>query len=88
LRDGKQKTVEASIGAMPRNLASEEHEAAQPGGGKTANALGMKLLPLDLQLRRELKVRSGVNGVVVGQVAGDSPGSSPPPATFDQVKSR
>jgi hypothetical protein len=56
-RDGKQKPVEASIGAMPRNLASEEHEAAQPGGGKTANALGMKLLPLDLQLRGELKVR-------------------------------
>jgi hypothetical protein len=57
LRDGKQKTVEASIGAMPRNLAFEERKPAQPGGGKTANALGMELLPFDLQLRRESKVQ-------------------------------
>jgi serine protease Do len=73
VRDGRQKTVEASIGEMPQNVASAEHEAAQPGSGKAANALGMELLPLDPQLRKELKVPKDLNGVVVGQVANGSP---------------
>jgi serine protease Do len=73
MRDGKQRTVEAFIGEMPQNVASEEREAAQPGSSKTANALGMLLLPLDPQLRRELKVPKDVNGVVVGQVASGGP---------------
>jgi serine protease Do len=71
-RDGKQKTVEASIGEMPQNVASAEREAAQPGG-KPANALGMELLPLDPQLRKELKVPKDLSGVVVGQVTSGSP---------------
>jgi serine protease Do len=73
VRDGKQRTVEPSIGEMPQNVASEEPEAAQPGSGKTANALGMQLLPLDPQLRKELKAPKDLSGVVVGQVASDSP---------------
>jgi serine protease Do len=73
MRDGKQRTVEAFIGEMPQNVASEEREAAQPGSSKTANALGMQLLPLDPQQRRELKVPKDVNGAVVGQVASGGP---------------
>ncbi len=55
VRDGKQKTVEASIGEIPQNVASAERETAQPGSGKAANALGVELLPLNSQLRKELK---------------------------------
>ncbi len=73
VRDEKQKTVEASIGEMPQNLASAERETAQPGSGKAANALGMEFLPLDPQPRKELKVPKDLNGVVVGQVANGSP---------------
>jgi serine protease Do len=73
VRDGKQRTVEASIGETPQNVASEEREAAQPDSGKTASALGMELLPLDPRLRKELKVPKDLNGVVVGQVASGSP---------------
>ena len=73
VRDRKQKTVEASIGEMPQNVASAERAAAQPGSGKAADALGMELLPLDPQLRKELKVPKDQNGVVVGQVASGSP---------------
>ena len=73
VRDGKQRTVEASIGEMPQNVASAEPESAQPGSGKAANALGMELLPLDPQLRKELKVPEDLKGVVVGQVASGSP---------------
>ena len=67
VRDGKQKTVEASIGEMPQNVASAEPEAAQPGSGKAADALGMELLPLDPQLRKELKAPEDLKGVVVGR---------------------
>ena len=73
VRDGKQRTVEASIGETPQNVASEEREATQPDSGKTASALGMELLPLDPRLRKELKVPKDLNGVVVGQVASGSP---------------
>jgi len=73
VRDGKQKTDEASIGEMPQNVASAETEAAQPSNGKAVNALGMELFPLDPQLRKELKVPKDLNGVVVGQVASGSP---------------
>ena len=54
-------------------MASAEREAAQPGRGKPANALGMELLPLDPQLRKELKVPKDLNGVVVGHVTSGSP---------------
>jgi serine protease Do len=70
VRDGKQKTVEVSIG---ENVASSETQAAQPGNGKAVNAFGMELLPLDPQLRQELKAPKDLNGVVVGQVASGSP---------------
>jgi hypothetical protein len=73
-RDGKQKAVEATISEMPQNVASAERKAAQHRSGKPANALGMELLPLDSQPRKELKVPKDLNGVVVGQVTSGSPG--------------
>jgi hypothetical protein len=61
-RDGKQKAVEATISEMPQNVASAERKAAQHRSGKPANALGMELLPLDSQPRKELKVPKDLNG--------------------------
>jgi C-terminal processing protease CtpA/Prc len=57
---------------MPEKVASAQRGAAQPNGS-TANALGMEFVALDPQLRQELHVPKEVNGVVVGQVASDSP---------------
>ena len=71
-RGGKQQTVEATIAEMPEKVASAQRGAAQPGGS-AARALGMELVALDPQLRQELHVPKEVNGVVVGQVASDSP---------------
>jgi serine protease Do len=73
VRSGKRETVEATIGEMPQKVASAESAAGQPGGESRANALGMELLPLDPQRRKELDVPKDVNGVTVGQVASDSP---------------
>jgi serine protease Do len=73
LRDGKQ--IDARIGEMPQNeaVASVKRAPAQPGGGGAASALGMELVSLDPQLRKELRLPKEVNGVVVGQVATGSP---------------
>jgi serine protease Do len=71
-RGGKQQTVEATIAEMPEKVASAQRGAAQPGGS-TGRALGMELVALDPQLRQELHVPKEVSGVVVGQVASDSP---------------
>jgi serine protease Do len=71
-RGGKQQTVEATIAEMPEKVASAQRGAAQPGGS-AARALGMEFLALDPQLRQELHVPKEVSGVVVGQVASDSP---------------
>jgi serine protease Do len=71
-RGGKQQTVEATIAEMPEKVASAQRGSAQPGGS-TGSALGMELVALDPQLRQELHVPKEVSGVVVGQVASDSP---------------
>jgi hypothetical protein len=76
-RDGKQQTVEATIAEMPEKVASAQRGAAQPGGS-AARALGMELVALDPQLRQELHVPKEVSGVVVGQVASDSPAGQIP----------
>ena len=71
LRDGKEQTLEATIGEMPRKAASPEQEGEQP-----SSALGMQFVPLTPQLRSQLRVPKDVNGVVVGAIASDSPAQS------------
>jgi serine protease Do len=71
-RDGKTQTLVADIGSMPAKFASAGPTAEQPGSA-TGSALGMELAPLGPQLRKELKIPTGVNGVVVTRVASNSP---------------
>jgi len=71
-RGGKQQSVAATIGEMPEKVASAQRGVVQPGN-TMASALGMELLPLDPQLRKELQVPKDVNGAVVGRVASGSP---------------
>ena len=71
LRNGNEQTLDATIGEMPKKLAS-----AEPGGEQPASALGMQFVPLTPQLRSQLRVPKEVNGVVVGQIASDSPANA------------
>ncbi|MBV9814500.1 MAG: DegQ family serine endoprotease [Alphaproteobacteria bacterium] len=75
IRERRQQTVEATIGQMPQQISSAQSKAASPAGGSAAAALGMELLPLDAQLRKELNVAKDVNGVVVGRVEANSAAS-------------
>src|SRR5215471_6870977 len=87
LRNGKQQTLEATIGEMPKKMA-----AAEESGGELASALGMRFEPLTPQLRGQLRVPKDVNGVVVGQIANDSPattlGIEPGDSSSRSIKSR
>jgi serine protease Do len=75
VRDGKKMTLDATVGKMPNNLqASAEQGPAAPSA--PASALGLQLAPLTGQMRSELQVPKNVTGVVVTQVAGDSPAAS------------
>jgi serine protease Do len=71
LRNGNEQTLDATIGEMPKKVAS-----AEPGGEQPASALGMQFVPLTPQLRSQLRVPKEVNGVVVGQIANDSPANA------------
>jgi|SRR5579871_4637348 serine protease Do len=70
-RDGKQRQLAAEIAPMPAKYAAAEPN--QGGAGAPASALGMQLEPLTPELRRQLKIGANVNGVVVAQIAPDSP---------------
>jgi serine protease Do len=71
LRNGKEQTLDATIGEMPKKLASVEQSGEQP-----ASALGMQFVPLTPQLRSQLQVPKDVNGVVVRHIASDSPANA------------
>jgi serine protease Do len=76
LRDGKEETLDVTIGEMPKKVASAEEGGEQQGGEQKSSALGMELVPLTPQLRSRLHTPKDLKGVVVGAVAGDSPAAS------------
>ncbi|RDS80584.1 DegQ family serine endoprotease [Dyella monticola] len=68
MRDGSEKTLNATIGTMPRNgnAASELGKAAPSGG---SNALGLTVQNLDSATRSQLGLRPG-EGVAIGDITG------------------
>ncbi len=68
-RDGKETTVAANIAQMPENL----QQVAAGGGEEEASGLGMQLASITPVRRQQFRIPKDVEGVVVTQVAGDSP---------------
>ncbi|HKT28736.1 DegQ family serine endoprotease [Dyella sp.] len=68
LRDGKEKTIDATIGTMPRdqNALSAMGKAAPSGG---ANALGLSVENVDASTRSQLGLKAG-EGVAIANVTG------------------
>lgn len=74
-RRGKETKLTVVLGEFPEE---DQVSAATPGGGPTgvgatAEALGLKLATLTPELRQRLKLPEDVTGVVVTEVAADSP---------------
>jgi serine protease Do len=72
-RDGKTQQIVADIGAMPAKIAAASGTGESQPHAAPSSALGMQLAPLGPDLRKELKIPNGVNGVVVASIATDSP---------------
>jgi serine protease Do len=68
LRDGKQQTIDATIGAMPRdqNGRSAPAKAALSSG---ADALGLSVESIDASTRSQLGLKAG-EGVAIASVTG------------------
>jgi serine protease Do len=76
LRGGDKKTIDIAIGPMPENpqqVAQNDQGGDEQESGGSATAMGVKLAPLNEQLRRQAHVPKSVKGVVVTAVADDSP---------------
>ncbi len=75
-RDGHEVTLNSSIGQMPENPQIARNDNERGGDqvqGESTNALGLKLAPLNDQLRKRAGVPKSVKGVVVTGIADDSP---------------
>jgi serine protease Do len=78
-RSGRQTPLDVAIGQMPDNPQVARND--QQGGGdqgqqgttETPTALGLKLAPLNSEMRKRAGVPKDVKGVVVAAVADDSP---------------
>ena len=70
LRNGKQQQIAAKVAQMPENP-----EVAGAGGstGKEATSLGLQLSSVTPELRKKYHIPTGVTGVVVTDIAPDSP---------------
>ena len=74
-RNGQNERLQANVGQMPNDkqqasAGDEEQDQAVP---EKSSALGLHLGQLDGQTRKQLGVKGEVKGVVVTQVAPDSP---------------
>jgi serine protease Do len=76
LRNGQKTTLDVGIGQMPDNpqqVAQNDRGDEQPDQAENTTAMGVKLAPLNDQLRKQARVPKGVKGVIVTGVADDSP---------------
>src|SRR5260221_6767609 len=75
LRGGSNEQLQAEVGQMPNDkqeVASNIREQ-QPSGSERSSALGLQLGQLTNSTRKQLGLKGEVKGVVVTQVAPDSP---------------
>jgi serine protease Do len=75
IRGGKETKLSATVGEMPQNeqqLASRTIPQADDQPEK-ATSFGLEMASIDAQLRREYRIPRDVEGVVVTQIAPDSP---------------
>src|SRR5258708_21811563 len=74
-RGGRNEQLQANVGQMPddkQDVASNYREQ-QPSGLERSRTLGLQLGQLDSATRKQLGLKGEVKGVVVTQVAPDSP---------------
>jgi serine protease Do len=71
IRDGKRKSVTVTVGERPN--AGQDNEKSASVGGSNQDKLGISVDELDARARREMDLPRDMHGVVVTNVAEDSP---------------
>jgi serine protease Do len=72
-RNGHDESLQVSVGQMPNNEQIASNGEGQQAGPERSSALGLQLGQLDDRTRQQLGLKKGVKGVVVTNVAQDSP---------------
>jgi len=74
LRDGKERTLTATLGEMPKEVlaGSGQEQPGERGQSKTDALDGVEVTDLDAQARSEANVPSNVRGALVTNVDQDS----------------
>ena len=75
MRDGKQTTINATVGQYHANTEVASSDSDDNGSGKAANSgkLGLAVSDLNAQTRQQLNVPDSVHGVVIQNVRPGSP---------------
>jgi S1-C subfamily serine protease len=72
LRDGKQQNIAVRLGELtPESVRASQEQGGE--GPQNASRLGISIVPLTPDLARELGVRPGTQGVVIGSVDPSGP---------------
>jgi serine protease Do len=72
IRDGKEKTLTATLGELPTDLASLDGSGT--GSGEASDILdGVEVADLDARTRRQFDIKSEVEGALVTKVDPDCP---------------
>ncbi|MES2712575.1 MAG: DegQ family serine endoprotease [Pseudomonadota bacterium] len=78
-RDGKEETVTITVGELPAEQAAAAATPATPPGQPPRPAelagLGLRVAPISAELRERFSLRAEQRGVVIVEVAPDSPGA-------------
>jgi serine protease Do len=76
-RDGKEQEVELKVAAAnPNRPAPPPPEPEKPKPPPSIDALGLKLVKLTPELRKQFSLPEATNGVVISEVAQNSPGAA------------
>lgn len=76
LRNGAEQKIQATLGERPTQIARNEDgtpRGAEDNATPETNKLGLAVEPLTPELARQLEVKQGAQGLVVSEVAPDSP---------------
>jgi serine protease Do len=72
-RGGKETELSVTVGEMPQNEQPSTKTPTTENQRDKATSLGLEMAPIDTALRREFRIPRNVEGVVVTQIASDSP---------------
>jgi serine protease Do len=74
-RNGRTEQLQATVGKMPgaEVASAEQDQTAQPATPERTSTLGLQLERLDNGMRQRLGIKGDIKGVVVTEVAQDSP---------------